>query len=160
MLKHVLVPLDGSELAERALEHAQQITAQGGEITLLSAVDSPEYMAYNMYGTQTVPSQVAMPRSDLNFQALAEEMMSQSKQYLNRIAADLNRAGYQASVRVERGAPADVIIHCAAELKPSAIVISTHGRSGLTRWILGSVTQKVLSAAPCPVFVIPPPPPG
>ena len=56
---------------------------------------------------------------------------------------------------VEAGDPATVIVETAQKLHVDAIVMSTHGRSGLSRWLFGSVTQKVLAASCCPVFVIP-----
>ena len=58
-------------------------------------------------------------------------------------------------VEVHVGEPANVIVETAERLKVDAIVMSTHGRSGLSRWLFGSVTNKVLSANVCPVYVIP-----
>lgn len=154
MLKHILVPLDGSELSEKAIEHVKRLVGTETEITLLVAVDSPEYFAYSMYGTQPIPPVTTVtPRFD--YQSLANEMLSQSQIYLERIAADLKQSGYKVHESVETGSPAELIVETAQRLGVDAIVMSTHGRSGLSRWILGSVTSKVLGAAPCPVYVIP-----
>ncbi len=155
MLNRVLVPLDGSELAEKALPEAQKITKPGGEIILLTAVDPPEYLSYSLYGTQPVPPQ-PVGAGELDFMAVSRDMAVQSEAYLKRLAAELEQVGFQARLLIEVGAPAEVIIKTAQAQRAEAVVMCTHGRSGLSRWILGSVTNKVLSAAPCPVFVIPP----
>jgi nucleotide-binding universal stress UspA family protein len=154
MLKHILVPLDGSELSEKAIEHVKRLIGTETEITLLVAVDSPEYIAYSMYGTQSMPP-VTPVTSRFDYQSLADEMMTQSRTYVERIAADLQQTGYKVNQLVETGLPAELIVETAQKLGVDTIVMSTHGRSGLSRWILGSVTSKVLSAAPCPVYVIP-----
>jgi nucleotide-binding universal stress UspA family protein len=156
MLKHVLVPLDGSALSERAMKYAQRIIGDGGHFTLLMAVDPPEYVSYSAYGSQTMPSQTGVPRGGMDVPSVTEDMLGQSRDYLRRLAADLHKAGYTVDMKTEVGPPADVIVGMAEDLSVEAIVMSTHGRSGLTRWILGSVTQKVIGAAPCPVFVVPP----
>lgn len=156
MLNHILIPLDGSELAERALAYAEQIASPGAEITLLTAVDPPEYLTYSMYGNQTIPSGMITPRPGVDYQAIADEMLKDARDYIDRVANRLQKAGYRVHRKIEMGAPAEAILKAAEAAGVDAIVMSTHGRSGLSRWLLGSVTQKVLSAAPCPVFVTPP----
>lgn len=156
MLNRVLVPLDGSELAEKALHHARTIAAPGAEIILLAAIDPPEYISYSMYGTQPLPPQAVAARTDVDYPSLTREMTDQTEAYLEQVSGELREAGFNVRHIVEVGAPADVIIQIAESASADAIVMSTHGRSGLSRWILGSVTNKVLSATPCPVFVIPP----
>src|SRR5262249_40066273 len=59
-----------------------------------------------------------------------------------------------ASARFEPGAPADRILHAAAERRPDLLVLGTHGRSGLSRLILGSVAERVLQRAACPVLTV------
>jgi nucleotide-binding universal stress UspA family protein len=153
MLKHMLIPLDGSELAERAVDYAQQIMGPQTRITLLMAIDPPEIIPY---GTYSGSPDGGLIESRIDFQALAEDMRKQSEAYLARIGSDLEKQGLNVSRKTEMGAPVDVIIETALDQQVDTIVMSTHGRSGLTRWLLGSVTQKVLAAAPCPVYVIPP----
>ena len=145
MLKHVLVPLDGSKLAEEALDHALNILCPGGKITLLSAVDVPEVPVYGYYPPATVP----------DYQATVEELVPQAKQYLEQVAAKVERPELTLSVEAQIGEAAHVIAEVATRLKVDAIVMSTHGRSGLSRWLFGSVTNKVLATRCCPVYVIP-----
>lgn len=149
MLKHVLVTLDGSELSETALDYSRQIVAPDGRITLLSVMDMPETQVYTMY---EVP--VVVQTDDYNkFVASAE---SGARDYLKRMAELLaDKCDCQIQSEFAIGDPASVIIDRAKALKVDAIVMSTHGRSGISRWLFGSVTHRVMSEMPCPVFVIP-----
>ncbi len=153
MLKHILIPLDGSQLAERALDYAQHLFGADTRVTLIMAVDPPEVIPYGTYGGSPGGGLI---ESRVDYQSLAEDMHQQSKLYLERVAADFKKRGINVSCRAEIGTPVDVIIDTAREIQADTIVMSTHGRSGLTRWLLGSVTQKILTSAPCPVYVIPP----
>lgn len=148
MLQHVLVTLDGSRLSEEAVEYAQNILAPGAKISLLTAVDVPEFPMYDFY-----PAPFSY--QDKNYNSMIEEMSIKAREYLEKTALPLREAGYVVNVLVKVGEPAKTILESAEELHVDAIVISTHGRSGFSRWLFGSVTQKVLSAMYCPVFVVP-----
>jgi nucleotide-binding universal stress UspA family protein len=89
------------------------------------------------------------------YEGLARQMRVQAESYLRQVAERLRGTGARIDILVQVGKAADVIVENAADLNVDAIVMATHGRSGISRWLLGSVTQKVLSAAPCPVYVIP-----
>lgn len=148
MLKNVLVPLDGSEVAERALQYARQIAdPEGGKITLLTALDVPEYTMMAYY-----PTVVAYEGSAEN---ITEKMMPQAKDYLAHTSETLQREGFHVKSEAIIGEPASVIVERARELGVDAIVMSTHGRSGISRWLFGSVASKVLESAQCPVFIVP-----
>jgi nucleotide-binding universal stress UspA family protein len=157
MLKHLLIPLDGSQLSESALDHALKIAAPKAALTLLMVVDPPDPTRYNVFGGQPGTPQPPIPNPTIDFQVLADDMARQSRNYLERLAERLRLQGYAVSVKVELGSPADLILQVAAATGSDAIVMCTHGRSGLSRWLMGSVTQKVLGNSPCPVYVIPPP---
>jgi len=150
MLNHVLVPLDGSRLAEKALSAALQILQPGGRITLLTVVDAPNLSWYGYYLTPYVSEDLA------EVQRNTQNVIAEGKRYLEDIADKLlkNRDVY-ISLETHTGDPATVIGEIAEALNVDAIVISTHGRSGVNRWIFGSVTQRVLSIAKMPVFIIP-----
>ncbi len=145
MLKHVLVPLDGSKLAEQALEHATQIIQPGGKITLVAAVELPEMPVYDYYP----------PVNRVEYERAQEELLPFANNYLENIAEGLKQRGFEVSVKPLVGSAADVITDMACRYQVDAIVMSTHGRSGLQRWLYGSVTNKVLDARPCPVYVVP-----
>lgn len=146
MLKHVLVPLDGSLRSERAIEHATHTLAAGGTITLVTAVELPEIPLYgfDLVGVSTAPS----------YQASLEDVLQRARAYLEEIAGNLRGQGFGARYSVQFGEPSCVIVDSARELLVDAICMSTHGRSGVSRWLFGSVTNKVLAMAPCPVLVV------
>jgi nucleotide-binding universal stress UspA family protein len=145
MLKHVMLPLDGSQLAEAALPYALNVLEPEGEITLVSAVEVPYVPAY-VYFPGTLPEA---------YETQTEELIPYAKRYLEKQAEELEKQGFQVNIVIEIGEPAQVITEAAVKKHVEAIVMSTHGRSGLSRWLLGSVTQKVLSAKTCPVLVVP-----
>lgn len=150
MLKSILVPLDGSELSEKALKYAQAIVPDGGRIHLLSVVDTPEYPTSIYYPA-------GLPSFELAYSELQRDVLPQTQEYLARVAEHLQQsnANINVTVKVTIGEPAATIIDYVRDFEIDAVVMSTHGRSGISRWLFGSVAQKVLSAVKCPVFVIP-----
>lgn len=142
MYKRILVPLDGSALAEAALSHAVQLAASsGGEIVLLRAVISP----YSIVAPDLV----------LAGQSIDQELLEQqAEQYLHALAARLASGGLPVRTVTSAGPVAEAILDHARTLEADIIVMSTHGRGGLSRWVYGSVADRVLQAAPCPVLLI------
>lgn len=147
MLKHILIPLDGSELAEKALPYAKEIIAPDGKITLLAVIDVPEYAISAFYSAGVVPE-------NTNRQIMMDKMIPQTHDYLESIG---NQFGQDIVIdqEVVIGEAASAIVEMAEKKEVEAIAMSTHGRSGLGRWLFGSVTSKVLGAVNCPVFVVP-----
>jgi nucleotide-binding universal stress UspA family protein len=145
MLSHILVPLDGSQLAEQALEEAREILSEGGRLVLVTGIELPENWFFGMQPLAVYPDNAAR----------IPDVQGQARSYLERVANPLRASACEVETVVEVGDAATVILRTAARRQVDAIVMSTHGRSGISRWLLGSVTAKVLSAAPCPVFVIP-----
>jgi nucleotide-binding universal stress UspA family protein len=145
MLKHVLVPLDGSQLAEEALQHALNIVDKNGKVTLVAAVEIPEVPMYGYYPVTPVP----------DYEAAKEDLLPAAKTYLDKVAQRLETHDIMVVTEAQIGDPAEVITDAAIKHHVDAIVMSTHGRSGLSRWLFGSVTNKVLSAKICPVYVVP-----
>ncbi len=145
MLKHVLVPLDGSKLAEEALAHALEIVAPDGRITLVCAIEIQDTPVYGYYAPLTMPDNTATKN----------ELVPIAQHYLDGLASEINKDGLKAVFEVTIGDPVTVITETAERLHVDAIVMSTHGRSGIGRFLFGSVTNKILGAKICPVFVIP-----
>jgi nucleotide-binding universal stress UspA family protein len=145
MLKHVLVPLDGSQLAEEALFYARNIVDPNGRITLVAAVDVPEAAVYGYYPAVNLT----------DYEHAFDDMLPTAKRYLETIVSKLNDGHLTVVAEAHMGDAAEIIVTTAERCQVDAIVMSTHGRSGLSRWLLGSVSNKVLSAKPCPVFIVP-----
>jgi nucleotide-binding universal stress UspA family protein len=156
MFKHVLVPLDQSQLAETALDYVPKLVGPGSQITLLTVIVPPDLSFGTLYGPTELMVQTVR-NSEVQYESLERQTRVQAEDYLRsaskRLAARLSDIPVQ--IIVQAGQDAEVIVESAESLGVDAIVMATHGRSGLSRWLLGSVTQKVLSAAPCPVLVIP-----
>jgi nucleotide-binding universal stress UspA family protein len=148
MLRHILIPLDGSALSEQALYYAQEILAQGGRFTLLSVLETPLDYQYSML---EVPMTVMSAPSESDYSRSHQHL----EEYLKNKAQKLAERGYEVETIVEVGDPASVIVDTASAKKVNTIVMTTHGRTGLSRWLFGSVTQKVISKMPCPVMVVP-----
>jgi nucleotide-binding universal stress UspA family protein len=150
MLRHVLVPLDGSALSEQALYHAMDILGPNGRITLLTVMEAPFTYEYAM---------LEVPLTMMTSRAYTDEEFKSAQhrvtEYLNSNAKKLHERGYEVEILVETGDPATVIHDVAAKQKANAIVLTTHGRTGLSRWLFGSVSQKVISQMPCPVYLVP-----
>ncbi len=148
MLAHVLVPLDGSLLARSALDYALSMLDDTGTITLLTVLQPPEVPIYDFYPVTTSPQK--------DYEAGFSDALIRAQDYLFQVSSEIQEK-YAVTVEttVEAGDPATAIAEAAEKLGVNAIVMSTHGRSGLSRWLFGSVTQKVLESRCCPVFVVP-----
>jgi nucleotide-binding universal stress UspA family protein len=143
MFRKILVPLDGSELAERALGPATELAQiVNGEILLLGVV-VPEVVVAELSGVSTYWIDQATVRSG---QEISE--------HLQTVQRTLAKLGCMVRVAIKEGDPASEIVDTAVEEDMELIVMSTHGRSGFTRWMMGSVTTKVLHKASCPVLAI------
>jgi len=143
--RKILVPLDGSKLGEAALAHVMYLALlSGADVTLL-------------YVVPTIEDVIGSPRMPIPIDTQWDVLSAQAHQYL---AGVVRRSGWGASkvhVAVETGNVAEIILTVAAREQMDLIAMSTHGRSGVRRWLLGSVTQKVVHAASAPVLLIRPP---
>jgi nucleotide-binding universal stress UspA family protein len=146
MLDHILIPLDGSPLAAEAISPAKQIVKPNGKITLVTVVDIPSHWEFGLAPV------AAFEES----RRISEQLLLQAKAYIEEIASRLRGENFQVETVAQLGEAATVIVDTAIARKVDAISMSTHGRSGFSRWLFGSITVKVLSTTPCPVFVIPP----
>jgi len=141
MYKKILVPLDGSELAEEALDHAEKLAETfDAEVILLQVV---AFMP--IYGA---------PELVVPF-VVDEKQQEAAEKYLTRLAEELKKSGLKVTTKVKVGMQvAAEIIDCAKESGVDLIVMCTHGRSGITRWVLGSVAHKVLTRAETPILLV------
>lgn len=147
MYRHILVPLDGSALAEQVLPHVHALAANEGttRITLLRAVPPIFTTSVDYSGMLATTAADAL-----------ETLEDEARDYLTRIAAEFRAEGYNVAVEVSAMPAAEAILDYAESQHADLIAIATHGRSGISRWVFGSVTQKVVQAAPVPVLVVRP----
>jgi nucleotide-binding universal stress UspA family protein len=148
MFTRILVPLDGSKRAERALTIASRLArASQGSIVLLQAVGIPsEYSSYMYSGfaAQTpVPTQEVLDTEQANAQA-----------YLTEIQRSETLAGIQVETEVLFGTAAATIEDLADDEHIDLIVMCSHGDTGFKRWVMGSVAQKVARHSQVPVLVL------
>lgn len=143
MYRQIVVPLDGSELAEEALVEAKKLSkSSGSPLKLIRVVDT--------YRTQSLPATgMALDYSMLS--ELAEEEIEDAKTYLTAKVEDARNEGYDVSGDVLHGPIARQICSVAGE--NDIIVMSSHGRTGIKRWFLGSVAEEVMRHANCPVLL-------
>lgn len=150
--KHILVTLDGSDLAETALKIAVETADPDAHIHLLSVMEEDWAATLAVAGVMGDPIPLASdPRYAYNPRAINIQ-----HEYLDRVAARIATPERIVTCQVEPGSVVETIINTARERGCDLIVMATHGRTGLTRAILGSVAADVLPKAPCPVLVVPP----
>ena len=143
MYEKILVPLDGSALAERAIRHAQEIACGSkSELLLMQAVTFP---------LPVVPEAVLIP--DGKWLAAARK---EAAQYLEGVAAPLREAGLRVRTMLDGRPPADAILHVAMREGADLIIMSTHGRGGLSRMLMGSVAESVFHATSRTVMLVKP----
>lgn len=145
-LHRLLVPLDGSVLAERALEVAREIAPAGSTLVLVRVVPWPSSFKVEGDAERVV---------DADATAYGIKI---ANTYLNRVAAPLREAGFtvdtQAVVSETKGAISRHLAVAAATWEADAIVMSTHGRGGVTGWLLGSVADEVVRNVDRPVLLV------
>lgn len=136
MFKTILVPLDGSQLSQRALGPALTLSQQTGAELLLVRVPTADTLSFAV--------------SEAQQRQLAQDALI----YLETIRQSNKHPQLNIRHQVLDGDVASAIVDTARSEQVDLIVMSTHGYSGLTRWVLGSVTEKVLRSAPCPVLAV------
>ena len=141
MYTRMLIPLDGSQVAEQVLPYARCLAkALKIPVELLEVIDLEDLRL------------LANPERGRYIDTLLSEKMEAGKSYLEAIAQSFQ--GTQVTCVVEKGKAEDVVIERAATDKDTLIVMATHGRSGIQRWVLGSVADKVLHGSTNHLFLI------
>lgn len=136
MLERILVPLDGSATAEAVLVQVRRLLKRAdAEVLLLSAVELDVLPAYES-------------------QKLRDTLPGLAQEYVRGVAERLTAEGIRARPLVATGSAAPQILAAVKEHKASLIALSTHGRTGLLRFTLGSVAEKILRSAEVPVLVM------
>jgi nucleotide-binding universal stress UspA family protein len=148
MYQKILVPMDGSKLAECVLEHVKSV-ATGCQV--------PTVVLLRVVEPVSMPGHLPRGMAEDSYRDAKETAEVQAKNYLNEMVERLKADGVAAEGDISDGLPADEILDYAEEKQVDLIVMSTHGKSGVSRWWSGSVAEKVVSQSLVPVLVVTPP---
>lgn len=143
MLDTILVPLDGSPISERVIPAIEPLArGLGAPVTLIHVVGLP-----------SMPADVAAEHRGYLEEVQGQEML-RARGYLGALKGRLQAGGIEADTAVLQGRPAEMIVSYAHSQGVGVIAMSTHGRSGVGRWVIGSVADRVLHLAVLPVLLI------
>jgi nucleotide-binding universal stress UspA family protein len=139
---HILCPIDRSPISRRAFDYAVALSQWArARLTVLEVIDvTPPASA------AAIPEGLFVP----------DDLREGVRQELTVLVRSAASAGVAADVRIDEGRVAERILHAAADSAADLIVMGTHGRSGVQRLVLGSVAEKVVRQADCPVLTVPP----
>jgi nucleotide-binding universal stress UspA family protein len=146
----ILVPLDGSELAEQVLPHVKALIRPNHTRVFLVSVLTTGL------GDRTVALLTSYPPGLRLATTALHHAEVQWQRYLRSVAAVLRGHGAVVHLAVRQGSPADEILAHAAEVEADLISMTTHGLSGMSRWVYGNVAGKVLQGAHSPVLLVRP----
>ena len=139
----IMVCLDGSALADAALPHAQSLAFdEKAEIVLLRISVNPA--AEFSFSDPSIADN------------LIQEMEAETLACMQSARLQLQKAGFRTSFLIRQGPIAETILQVAAEIGADVIVMSTHGRSGVKRWLLGSIAERVVRHSDIPVLLVRP----
>ncbi|MGB9837512.1 universal stress protein [Methanothermobacter sp.] len=142
MYSKILLPTDGSKHANKAAEHAIWIARESGaEIIALTVMETS--------------SLVGLPADDLiiRLREMLEEEASRSLEAVKKLVEE-SGAGVKLTLRTDEGSPAEAILKTVEKEGVDLVVMGTSGKHGLDRFLLGSVAEKVVRSAGCPVLVV------
>jgi nucleotide-binding universal stress UspA family protein len=148
MYNKILVPLDGSELAECVLPHVESI-AKGCKTTSIIFIRVVEPVVLPVADGEYFSSNV--------WTQIESQEKATAVNYLNDIVNRVQYEGINVEAKVILGRVADSIVDFVIKNGIDLIIIATHGRSGVNRWLRGSVANRVLHAIRSPILIIPPP---
>ena len=142
-MTQILVPLDGSPLAEQVLPCAMALSrGLEAELTLLGAVSIPP------------DTEEILNRAGVKADALLEELRVEADEHLCKVVDELRERGMQARHIVQKGPAAEAIVRYAEQMDVQQIVMATHGYNGPTHWTHGSVAERVIQSASVPVLLM------
>ncbi len=145
MYQHVMVPLDGSELAECVLPHVEAISAgcNVARVTLVRVV--PPLKLHGGVESSLSPEVR---------QQLEDDSKGVARRYLEEKARELRDKGVATETAVLLGEVIHELVEFTKAHEVDLIITATHGRSGVSRWVLGSIADRTLRASPVPVLMV------
>jgi nucleotide-binding universal stress UspA family protein len=148
--RRILVPLDGSDFADRVLPHAEALAEKfGATLILLHVATSPADLM-----TQAAVGPILGPETVVDPTSLVETERQEVAAYFETLAERLRGRGLAAEWEQIEGHAGRVIVERAGDHRADLVVMTTHGRGGLRRLVFGSVAEEVVRDAPCPVLLV------
>lgn len=145
-MKKILVPIDGSDVSRKAAEEAIELSNRyDSKLIFVYVVDTRGIYTYDVGGIISVP---------FNYPKITEELIQVKTKFLDAFVSTLSIEGKDIEKVIMHGEPSDKIIEYANNEKVDLIVMGRRGFSKIQRFFVGSVTQRVISDAPCPVLII------
>ncbi len=146
MYKTLVVPLDGSKLAECVLSHVETL-AKGCQVENIIFLRVVEPFSRIVAGDYQVFSREQIER-------INSEMISEAEGYLRELVQSVRYDGVKTRWEVIPGRPTETIAEYATKTNADLIIIATHGRSGVSRWVWGSVADRILRSSCVPVLMV------
>jgi len=144
LISRILLPLDGSEAGEAAITRVKELKSRlESEVILLDVVPKGRHLR-----TVGGLDYILYPEPEM------ETFRAEAKTYLDKVYKRLQRGKGELKVEIRSGEVAKEILNYAKKKRASLIAISTHGHSGMTKWVFGSTAQKVMQDSPIPVLVV------
>lgn len=149
MYNNIMVPLDGSELAECVFPHLEAIASGCGttKVVFVRVVDPARLPV-------SVPARGEFGFREKDRKQLEDQRKSAAREYLERIADSHMLTGTEVDVTVLAGKIAESLTDFAENNDIDLILIASHGRSGISRWVLGSVAERTLRSSCVPVLMV------
>ncbi|GKW47808.1 universal stress protein [Halomonas sp. NCCP-2165] len=147
MYQSILVPVDGSTHAEKALKVAVQLASRPGKLYLINVQQPPDDIGLLVGGS-------GMPVSDEVIQKLVEEREEEARRVLDKARASVALDGLEVEEVIAKGRPAEAIVAEAQALEVEAIVMGSRGMSDLKGMVIGSVSHRVGHTAHCTVITV------
>lgn len=144
----ILLAIDSSKCSESAVETLlSHYTPGNTEVLVLHAVESAKLMPISFtYGIG--------PMFVQDYEYTTQQWRKQGKELVERTASRLRAAGFKANTQVEEGDARELILDCAKKWQPDLILVGSHGKRGLDRLLLGSVSEAIARHAPCSVEIV------
>jgi nucleotide-binding universal stress UspA family protein len=173
MYKKIIVPLDGSELAECVLPHVENIAKamETEEIILITVLErvvnltpksttrkpsgaAPENWTDIAFSDRPYTAKRLEFDASLKVPVVTGKMLKQGQRYLAQVAEPLVKKGIKAGITVLMGEAAEQIVDFASDENADLIIMASHGRSGFSRWAMGSVAEKVFHGSSVPILLV------
>jgi len=139
IVKKILVAHDGSKLSDKALKKAVEMAIRyGSNLTVLTVIP-------DLYLTEL---------SDLDRTRIMDALTEETTMFMEKIRAALAAKSVESKTITRQGMPAEKILETAKKMKVDVIVVGSHGRHGAKKFLMGSVSSKVIEYATCPVLVV------